>query len=114
MEKKLTYAQALATVLATLEDGEVKEKLVALKASLEKRADNKKPTKVQAENEKVKQVILDNLSLDNGVTVSDLIKTVPELSDFSNQKVSALLKLLKDEGKVEKNTDGKKTLFYLH
>ena len=112
MEKKMTYAQALATVIATLEDGEVKERLVALKESLGKRAVNKKPTKVQKENEELKKVILDNLSLDNGVTVSDLIKTVPELSELSNQKVSALLRLIGDE-KVEKRTDGKKTLFFL-
>jgi len=112
MEKKMTYAQALATVIATLEDGEVKERLVALKESLDKRAVNKKPTKVQKENEELKKVILDNLSLDNGVTVSDLIKTVPELSELSNQKVSALLRLIGDE-KVEKRTDGKKTLFFL-
>lgn len=115
MEKKLTYSQALATVIATLADGDVKDRLVALKESLDNRNANKKPTKVQKENEGIKKIILDNLSLDNGMTVTDLIKTVPELADLSNQKVTAILRLLGENGenKVEKKTDGKKTLFFL-
>ena len=77
---------------------------------LQKTAENKKPTKVQAENETYKADIVNALS-DKGVTVSELIKTVPSLADFSNQKVTALIRQLVLEGKAVKETDGKKTVF---
>jgi hypothetical protein len=35
------------------------------------------------------------------------------LTGLSNQKLSALLRLLKDEGKVEKTIDKKKSYFFL-
>ena len=113
MEKKMTYAQALEIAINTITDEEVKERLTALKGSLQKIAENKKPTKVQEANEVLKAQVVEYLgTLDKGVTVSEIIKAEPfKDMELSNQKMSAILKLLKDEGKVVKATDGKKTLF---
>ena len=50
---------------------------------------------------------------DNGglMTVTDIQKSCKELSELSNQKVSALIRQLKDDGKVEKVEDKRKSYF---
>jgi len=69
-------------------------------------------TKTQKENLAVKETILMNLALfDEPVTVSELIAHGNGMEAFTNQKVSALLKQLKDEGKVVKASDGKRSVF---
>jgi len=117
MEKKMTYAQALEIAINTVVDDEVKERLTALKASLQKKADSKKPTKTQEANEVLKTQVVEYLStLDKGVTVSEIIKAEPfKDMELSNQKMSAILRLLGENGDkvVVKTTDGKKTLFSL-
>lgn len=77
-----------------------------------KNSTDKKPTATQVANEALKNTILDYMEPSIGYTVTDIIKGVEECSELSNQKVSALMIALKDEGKVTK-TEGKKTLFYL-
>ena len=82
--------------------------------ALEKKAAAKKPTKAQAENEGIKELILANLT-DEGVTVSDLMKKDKAFSELelSNQRVSALLRQLIEAGKVVKTVDKKKSYFSL-
>lgn len=77
-----------------------------------KNSTDKKPTATQVANEALKNTILDYMEPSIGYTVTDIIKGVEECSELSNQKVSALMRALKDEGKVTK-IEGKKTLFYL-
>lgn len=81
-------------------------------AVLDKKAENKKPTKTQEENEVLKGVILDTLT-NEGVTVTELQGKSDELSALSNQKVSALLRQLITDGKVVKTVDKKKSYFAL-
>ena len=45
------------------------------------------------------------------VTVSELQKEVPAMAEFSNQKVSAAMKKLKDVDRVVKVTEKKKSYF---
>ena len=64
---------------------------------------DRKPTAKQTANEEVKNAILAYLiSCGEGRTVSDIMKNVPECADFSNQRASALVRQLKDEGKLER------------
>ena len=77
-----------------------------------KNSTDKKPTATQVANEALKNTIVDYMEPTIGYTVTDIIKGVEECSELSNQKVSALMRALRDEGKVTK-TEGKKTLFYL-
>lgn len=82
---------------------------------ISKKSANKKPTKNQEENEVLKSVIMSVLDT-NGVTVSELQTRDDRISPYngiSNQRVSALLKQLKDCGKVDKRVEGKKTLYFL-
>ena len=79
---------------------------------LNKKASNKKATKTQVENEGFKATILAVLT-DVGATVTEIQGKDETLASLSNQRVSALLRQLKDDGKVVRYTEGKKTLFKL-
>lgn len=77
-----------------------------------KNASEKKPTAQQVANEGLKQTIVDVLAENGGLmTVTDIQKSCEELSELSNQKVSALIRQLKDDGKVEKVEDKRKSYF---
>ena len=89
---------------------DVAEKLTAIKASFEKKAANRKPTKVQEANVELKEAIVEVLTAE-GATVSEIMGKADALAGLSNQKVSALLKQLVDEGKAVKVVDKKKALF---
>ena len=81
---------------------------------LEKKAEKAKSQKsrTQKENEVIKAQLLEYLnSLDNGVTITDIIKGCNTFSEFSTQKLSALLKQLVDNGEVVKTIDKKKSYF---
>lgn len=80
--------------------------------ALEKKAGSKKPTKTQAENVALKDIILSVMS-DEGMTVTEIQLKDNVLGDLSNQKVSALIRQLVDEGKVVKTVDKKKSFFSL-
>ena len=75
-------------------------------AQLEKKnnSSSEKLTEKQKENEALKTAILNwmNENPDKGYSVSDLIKNVPELAGMSNQKVSAVIRLMKENDKTIK------------
>lgn len=81
---------------------------------LNSRKSPKTPSKKDVENAGLIEVIRNALAIfPDGVTVSELMKTSDDLNVLSNQKVSALLRKMKDAGEVEKIVDGKKSLFRL-
>lgn len=111
---KMTYAVAIDNALNGNITEEVRERLEALKASLAKRnngSGKKSPTKTQKENEVLKGIIAEVLSTAEKFTVSEIIKADERLSGLSNQKVSALLRLMVEEGSAFKNMEGKKAYF---
>ena len=77
-----------------------------------KNASEKKPTAQQTANENLKQVIVEAL-IENGglMTVTDVQKSCEELAELSNQRVSALLRQVRDEGKVERVEEKRKAYF---
>ena len=82
-------------------------------ALLDKKAQNKKATKTQEQNVGIKATILDVLATIGSGTVTDIQNGNEELSAFSNQKVSALVRQLVESGEVVKTTDKKKSIFSL-
>ena len=73
-----------------------------------------KPTKTQAANVELKGTILKVLANygGEGRTISDLMKENPDvLGDYSNQKLSALMRQLVADGLVKKVVDKKKSYF---
>ena len=77
-----------------------------------KNSAEKKPTKIQEENKGIKEIILDNLT-EEGITITDLQKKVPELGELSNQKISALMRQLVNDLVVVKIEDKRKSYFSL-
>lgn len=82
-------------------------------AVLDKKSQSKKATKAQEENEVLKDVIVDTLEVIGKGTVTDIIKANENLGEFSNQKISALLRQLVNAKTVDKTTEKGKSIFTL-
>ena len=80
-------------------------------ALLNKKASNKKATKTQEENMGIKATILEVLATIGRGTVTDIQNGNAELSALSNQKVSALVRQLVENGKVVKTVEKKNVIF---
>ncbi len=90
---------------------EKRKELIAKKNT--KSDGTKKMTATQKANEELKEAILDYVEAETRYTVTDLIKSVPELAELTNQKVSPLCNALYKEGKMEKETVKGRTYFYV-
>ena len=114
-QNKVTKAQMFAQIKSVPAVAENEDMVAFIDHELEllaKKSANKKPTKVQEENEVLKDTIVEVLAqFENGATVSEVLGADDAFKGLSNQKVSALLKQLVDEKKVAKSTDKKKSIF---
>ena len=109
MTKKEMFAN-IATLLA--DNAEVVEFCNKEIELLSKRSSSKTPTKTQRENEGIMDTIAAALAnFENPVTVTELIAGGEGLDNFTNQKVSALLRKMVEAGRVIKTIEGKKALF---
>ena len=118
-EKKMTKKDYF-NLLLTKEEVKTDEKLVKfieneLNLLAKKSSGEKKPTAVQLANEELKESILDYMAINPNLlmTITDMQKNLEGLAELSNQKVSALVRQLKDEGKVEKIEEKRKSYFRL-
>lgn len=113
MTDKMTNSKALAFVLGM--EGiptDVREKLVNIKASIDKKnSAERKPTATQTENVGLKVAILEGMESGKAYTIGDLMKEIPALADLTNQRVSALVRQLKDEGLVIREEIKRKAYF---
>ena len=111
--KKMTYIDAL-NVAIELTEGEVQEKLIALRDATAKRnSADRKPTKTQEANEAIKTEILAFLADGELHTVSEIMCGVVSLEDASNQKASALVRQLVEAGAVIREEVKRKAYFRL-
>lgn len=115
---KLTNVKAIEFVIANCTDlpTEVVEKLEKMKASFEKKASGeRKPTATQKANEGLKTAILNHMEPNVLYSIGQLAKEVPELVKIgaTGQKVSALVKQLKDAGLVKRVEEKRKAFFQL-
>ena len=76
-----------------------------------KNAAEKKPTAVQVANEGIKQAIVNGMEQGKLYTITDIIKSVPECADLTNQRVSALMRQLVESGAVVRTEDKRKAYF---
>ena len=74
---------------------------------------DKKPTATQIANKGIAEGILAKMTANPTVayTITDLLKTVPECADLTNQKVSAIVRQLVADSKVVRIEDKRKTYF---
>ena len=114
--KKMTkrdYFNTLLGIDAVKANGELVKFIEhELELLAKKNSAEKKPTAVQVANEGIKSVILETLA-DNGtmMTISEMQKANTELGELSNQRISALIRQLINDGKVERLEDKRKAYF---
>ena len=111
--EKMTNVRAIDYVLGNCEvPTDVKEKLEKMKEQfVKKNSKERKPTANQTENVGFKADILAYLATVEKATITDLMKNVPSLADLSNQRVSAIVRQLKDSGEVVREEIKRKAYF---
>lgn len=111
--EKMTNSKALAFVLANAElPTDVREKIENIKASIDKKnSAERKPTATQTENVGFKTAILNGMESGKAYTIGDLMKAIPEIADLTNQRVSAIVRQLKDDGLVIREEVKRKAYF---
>ena len=113
MEKKMTKKEMFNLIANAMKEN---DDVVAFCKHeielLEKKASKSSQTKAQKENAILIESVFSALAtVGRPVTVTELQSEVVEMSNYSNQKLSALLKKLKDCGRVVKTIDKKKSYF---
>lgn len=114
--KKLTKKEKYGMVLEYIpEDKEfLKEFIVNEIALLEKKANSSSKTKVQVENEVIKEKIVAYLTeTKKRYTITEFQTEFEDMATYSNQKLSALFTQLKKENKVSHIQDKKKSYFFV-
>lgn len=109
-QKKITKRESFTEIKEILE-GLGKDRLAEvmeheLELLAKKNSADKKPTATQVENEKFKELIVEFMEEGEKYTITDFIKSIPELNEKTNQKVSAIVKqMYADEDKGQKVED---------
>jgi polyhydroxyalkanoate synthesis regulator phasin len=112
--EKMTNVKAINYVLENCNvPSDVAEKLAKMKDQfVKKNTAERKPTANQVENAGLKTAILDFLADNKGAyTITDLMKSVSALADLSNQRVSALVRQLVEDGSVVRTEEKRKAYF---
>ena len=115
--KKMTKRDHFNTLL-TLSEVKSNPALVEfieheLELLAKKNSAEKKPTAQQVANQGVADAILSHMTSDSNrmFSITELIKEVPECEGLTNQRVSAIVRGMKDAGKVERIEEKRKAFF---
>ena len=110
--EKTTNVKALAYVLDNYDlPTEIHAKLEKMKVQFEKKnSAEKKPTATQIANEGIKNLILEVIG-NSSLTITEMQKINGELAELSNQKISALLKQMVENGSVVRQEIKRKAYF---
>lgn len=114
-EKKITKREVLTAMLEV--EGISSNKMFTefIKHELElldKKTANRKSAKSDETNVKLANLVFDTLAEKGvGLTASEVIKANAEFNGLSTPKMTALLKILMEEGRVVRIEEGKKVTF---
>lgn len=112
---KLTKFQKfeMLSKLDAVQTNEVLAEFVAHEMELlaNKKSTPKKPTTAQVANEAIKTAIVEGMEANRLYTITEIIKEIPSCAELTNQKVSALLRQMRESGLVERVEDKRKTYF---
>lgn len=115
-EKKLTKAQKYAMLkeIPAVKENSVLVEFIdhELELLAKKNSSEKKPTAQQTANDGIKNAILGGMEKGKLYTITDLIKSIPECADLTNQRVSALVRQLIPD-RIERVEDKRKAYFKL-
>ena len=110
--EKFEMLMAIAEVKANPILSEFIEHEIELLAK--KNSTEKKPTAQQTENAGIKDIIIEVLTdEEKGMTISAMQKKNADLGEYSNQKISALVRQMILDGIVEKTEEKGKAYFRL-
>lgn len=76
-----------------------------------KNSAEKKPTAQQVANDSIKTAIAEGMEPNRLYTVTEIQKEIAECAELSNQRVSALLRQMKEDGIVTRTEDKRKAYF---
>ena len=117
MTDKMTNKKAINYVIDTFGaelPADVMEKLTNMKESLNKKSASRKSTKTQEENKAYAEVVTRILDdAEKPMTITEILKADETFADLSNQKMTAIVRGMVNEGTVEKIKEGKKSVFTL-
>lgn len=113
--KKMTKREYF-NVLLSLNEVKANSELVdfinhELELLSKKNASEKKLTPTQKENLTIQEAILNYMEVNVLYTITDLLKSVPECAGMSNQRVSAIVRIMREEKKVERIEEKRKAYF---
>lgn len=118
---KMTKVEMFSAIRSYIKDGEEFVSTPEMIAFIDRQIElinnkaakaSSKPTKTQTENADIKILIVGALRKINAfVTISDMQGQTPVLAQFSNQKLSALMRQLVESGDVVKRVEKKKSYF---
>lgn len=98
----------------TISKADAIEKIQKMIESLDNKANTpKKPTKVQQENESLKQAIAEMLEGESPKTISEMLAMGGALEGLSNQKVASIVRSMVNDGKLVRIEEKRKAYFAL-
>lgn len=114
-EKKITKREVLTAMLEVegIASNEMFTEFIKHELELlEKKTANRKSAKSDETNVKLANLVFDTLAEKGvGLTASEVIKANAEFNGLSTPKMTALLKILMEEGRVVRIEEGKKITF---
>lgn len=112
MANKKTKREFFGELRAMVEGNEELTNFIDHELELLDKKSTSKSNKVNTEHTELMETIKNELArIDRAVTITELQKESETLADYSNQKLSAMLKKLVDNGVVTKVVDKKKSYF---
>lgn len=117
-EKKITKREKfeMLMTIAEVQANPILSEFIERELELlsKKNSAEKKPTEKQTENAGIKEVIVEVLTdEEKGMTISAMQKKCADLAEYSNQKISALVRQMILDGIVEKTEEKGKAYFRL-
>lgn len=117
MANKMTKREKFERLLAMTEvkNDEISVKFIEHELELlaKKNSADKKPTKAQEENKGIKDAILNGMEENRFYTITEIMKEIGACKELSNQRVSALVRQLKQDGLVVRKEEKGKAYFSL-
>ena len=117
MANKMTKREKFERLLAMAEVSNDKISVEFIEHELEllakKNSADKKPTKAQEENNEIKNAIVESMESGRFYTITEMLKEFEACKELSNQRVSALVRQLKQDGIVVRKEEKGKAYFSL-
>lgn len=116
MSKKMSYVASIDAVLSGAPvEGEVAERLTALRASLVKRGSARRvgPTKAQIANAEIGEAVISAMEPGKVYTIADVKGLVPALADATPQKVGPICRKLVAAGRLTSDKVKGKAIYSL-